>query len=46
MVSLATNHTLDKGESGVLNFYNYWKNKNDIMFNAFVVGNIIYYIVH
>jgi len=31
MVSLATNHTLDKGESGILNFYNYWKNKKDIM---------------
>ena len=34
MVSLATNHTLDKGESGVLNFYNYWKNKDDIMYHG------------
>ncbi len=34
MVSLATNHTLDKGESGVLNFYNYWKNKENIMYHG------------
>lgn len=30
MVSLATNHTLDQGTSGVINFYNYWKDK-DVM---------------
>lgn len=34
MISLATNHTLDKGESGVLNFYNYFKDKDDIVYNG------------
>ncbi|MBQ6687348.1 MAG: CapA family protein [Bacilli bacterium] len=34
MVSLATNHTIDKGESGVLNFYNYWKKKEGIMYHG------------
>lgn len=33
MVSLATNHTMDKGESGVLNSYNYWSNTN-ILYNG------------
>ena len=28
IVSLATNHTLDKGEKAVLNSINYWKNKD------------------
>ena len=28
MVSLATNHTLDRGEKAVLNSINYWKNKD------------------
>ena len=28
MVSLATNHTIDKGETGVLNFYNYLTRNN------------------
>ena len=28
IVSLATNHTLDKGEKAVLNSLNYWKNKD------------------
>ncbi len=27
LVSLATNHTMDKGEQGVLNSMNYWKDK-------------------
>ena len=27
LVSLATNHTMDKGERGVLNSVNYWKSK-------------------
>lgn len=31
MVSLATNHTMDKGEQGVINSVNYWKTKKDIM---------------
>lgn len=34
MVSLATNHTIDKGEQGVINFANYWKNKDDIIYNG------------
>ena len=34
MVSLATNHTMDKGESGVLNFYNYFQDKDDIVYNG------------
>lgn len=29
MVSLATNHTMDKGETGVINSVNYWKTKKD-----------------
>lgn len=29
MVSLATNHTMDKNEQGVLNSVNYWKSKGD-----------------
>ncbi len=29
MVSLATNHTMDKGEAGVLNSVNYWKKHTD-----------------
>lgn len=34
MVSLATNHTMDKGEQGIINFANYWKNKDDIIYNG------------
>lgn len=34
MVSLATNHTYDKGEEGVLNFYNYYKDKEGIVYNG------------
>ena len=30
MVSLATNHTMDKGETGVLNSVSYWKEHPDI----------------
>lgn len=33
MVSLATNHSVDKGEKGILNAYNYWKNSN-IMYSG------------
>ena len=28
MISTATNHTIDKGEDGILNFYNYLKNSS------------------
>lgn len=31
MVSLATNHTMDKGETGVLNSLNYWNSKENIV---------------
>lgn len=31
MVSLATNHTMDKGEQGVINSVNYWKSKNNVI---------------
>lgn len=30
LVSLATNHTMDKGEQGVLNSLNYWKNQEGV----------------
>lgn len=31
LVSLATNHTMDKGEQGVINSVNYWKSKENII---------------
>lgn len=31
MVSLATNHTMDRGEIGVLNSVQYWKSKGDLI---------------
>jgi len=31
LVSLANNHTLDRGEQAILNSSNYWKNKTDVM---------------
>jgi len=31
MVSLATNHTMDKGEVGVVNSVNYWKSKEGVV---------------
>lgn len=31
MVSLATNHTLDKGETGVIYSTNFWKSKEDVI---------------
>ena len=33
MISTATNHTIDKGENGILNFYNYLKDQ-DVVFNG------------
>ena len=30
LVSLATNHTMDKGEVGVINSLNYWNSKDDV----------------
>ncbi len=34
MISTATNHTIDKGEDGILNFYNYLKEQDGIVFNG------------
>ena len=34
MVSLATNHTMDKGERGVLNSVAYWRSKKDIAYSG------------
>ena len=31
VVSLATNHTMDKGEAGVLASVNYWNSKKDVV---------------
>ena len=31
LVSLATNHTLDKGEKAITNSINYWNGKNDVL---------------
>lgn len=31
LVSLATNHTMDKGEKGVINSVNYWKSKENVV---------------
>ncbi len=31
MVSLATNHTLDRGEKAVINSFNYWSSKSNVM---------------
>lgn len=34
LVSLATNHTMDKGEEGVLNSVNYWSNQKDVVWDG------------
>lgn len=34
LVSLATNHTMDKGERGVLNSINYWKSKKNVVYSG------------
>lgn len=34
LVSLATNHTMDKGEAGVINSVNYWKNKENVVYSG------------
>ena len=31
LVSLATNHTMDRGEKAILNSRNYWNNKKDVL---------------
>lgn len=34
LVSLATNHTMDKGEVGVINSVNYWKSKKNVVYSG------------
>lgn len=34
LVSLANNHTMDKGEKGVINSVNYWKTKENVFFTG------------
>lgn len=34
LVSLATNHTMDKGETGVINSVNYWKSKEGVVYSG------------
>lgn len=34
LVSLANNHTMDKGEAGVLNSVNYWKSKKNVVYSG------------
>lgn len=34
MVSLASNHTMDKGEVGVINSVNYWKSKEGVAYSG------------
>ncbi len=34
LVSLANNHTMDKGETGVINSVNYWKSKKNVVFSG------------
>lgn len=34
LVSLANNHTMDKGETGVINSVNYWKSKKNVVFTG------------
>lgn len=34
LVSLATNHTMDNGEAGVINSVNYWKSKENVVYSG------------
>ncbi len=34
LVSLATNHTMDKGEAGVIHSVNYWSTKKDVIWDG------------
>lgn len=36
LVSLANNHTLDKGEKGIVNSLNYWKNKQAMTAGSYI----------
>lgn len=37
LVSLANNHTLDKGEAAIINSTNYWKNKNVLVAGSYQI---------
>ncbi len=39
LVSLANNHTMDKGEAGVINSVNYWKTKKDVVYTGQWLSN-------
>lgn len=39
LVSLATNHTLDRGEKAVINSLNYWNNKSNILTSGSYLSN-------
>ena len=39
LVSLANNHTMDKGEKGVINSVNYWKTKPGVYYTGQAISN-------
>lgn len=39
LISLANNHTLDKGEKGVINSVNYWKTKENVYYTGEALSN-------
>lgn len=39
LVSLATNHTLDRGEKAIINSLNYWNSKSDILTSGSYLSN-------
>lgn len=39
LVSLATNHTLDRGEKAIINSLNYWNNKSNILTSGSYLSN-------
>lgn len=39
LVSLATNHTLDRGEKAIINSLNYWNNKSNVLMSGSYLSN-------
>ncbi len=39
LVSLATNHTLDRGEKAIINSLNYWNNKSNVLTSGSYLSN-------
>lgn len=39
LVSLATNHTLDRGEKAIINSINYWNNKSNVLTSGSYLSN-------